>query len=302
MTAMCRAVLVGVLALLFGCSRTELLYDNADWLAGRWAGELMDASGEQREAWDARFRQAMDEHRRERLPEVVALLHRLEAIAAAGPTADELGCWFEVAERVYRHQASWAVPPAAAVLLDSSPQQLDHLSAELAERNREYREDYLQEDPVERGRARIDRYTGRIEGWTGELSTGQLRLVESAVHDMPDLAGDWLDYRVRQQERLLALLRRRVDAVVLQGFLADWWVELAERPPGLVYKTAQTRAGWLDLIVALWETLEPGQRAAVRERLADLRADLEAAGDGITATQLAWQEMTSCTAPGSGLP
>lgn len=300
MTAIYRTVLIGVLALLVGCSRTELVYDNADWLAGRWAGELMDASGEQREAWDARFRQAMDEHRRERLPEIVALLRRLEVLATAGPTADALGCWLEAAEAVYRRQASWAVPPAAAVLLDSSPQQLNHLSVELVQRNREYHEDYLHEDPVARERARIDRYTGRIERWTGELSTGQLRLVESAVHVMPDLAGDWLDYRVRQQERLLVLLRRGVDGAVLQGFLADWWVELAERPSGLVDKTAQMRARWLDLIVALWEALEPGQRAAVRERLAELRADLEAAGDGIAGTQLAWPDMTSCTAPGSG--
>jgi len=295
MTTACRAVLIGVVALLLGCSRTELLYDNADWLAGRWAGELMDASAEQREAWNRHFRHAMDAHRRERLPEIVALLRSLEAIAVAGPTAAELACWLEAAERVYRRQASWAVPPAAAVLLDSSSQQLDHLAAELARRNREYRDAYLHQDPAEQERMRTERYTGRIEEWTGELSTGQLRLVQAAVRDMPDLAGDWLAYRVQQQERLLALLRSRVDGAELQGFLSDWWVDLADRPAGLLRKAAQARAGWLDLIVALGQTLEPGQRAVAQRRLVDLRTDLEAAADGIAGMQLAWQDLAPCT-------
>ena len=297
-----RTVLIGLLALLVGCSRTELLYDNADWLAGRWAGDLLNASGEQRTAWNDRFRQAMEEHRRERLPEIVALLRSLEVLAAAGPTADELHCWLEAAERIYRRQASWAVPPAAAVLLDSSAQQLNHLASELEQRNREYREDYLQEDATARERARIERYTERIEGWTGDLSTGQLRLVEAAVRDMPDLAADWLDYRIQQQQRLLSLLRRGVDAAVLQDFLADWWVDLAERPRGLVHKADQTRAAWLDLILALGQTLEPGQRAAVRERLAELRADLEAAGDGSAGMRLAWQDPAPCAGVWPAIP
>lgn len=289
-----RTVIILLLALAAGCSRTELLYENADWLAGRWAGELMDASDQQQEAWHGRFRVAMSEHRRELLPELIVVLRRLESIVAGGPTTDALSCWLEAVEQVYSRHASWAVPPAADILLDISPQQLDHLAAELAERNQDYRDDYLDEDPQRRERDRIGRYAQRIEHWTGELSTEQLRLVEKAVRGMPDLTADWLAYRVQQQTRLLALLRSRVQRPVLQRFLREWWVELADRPAVLVDKTEQQRSGWVHLIVALAATLDAGQRAAVREQLADLRADLEGVQPDTTGVRLAWQDTTRC--------
>ena len=68
-------LLMLLILLTSGCSRTDLLYDNADWLAYRWADNLMDASGAQQDAWRGMFRQAMAEHRRELLPQLVRLLH-----------------------------------------------------------------------------------------------------------------------------------------------------------------------------------------------------------------------------------
>ena len=64
--------------LLAGCSTTQLAYDNADWLLQRWAAGLLDPNAAQRTAWKARFGQAMQAHRRELLPEVIALLALLE--------------------------------------------------------------------------------------------------------------------------------------------------------------------------------------------------------------------------------
>lgn len=283
-----------LLALLFaGCSRTELLYNNADWLAERWASDLMDASGAQEEAWRGLFRLAMDEHRRALLPELVGLLVALE-VTAADPTAEELDCWAEAAERVYRRHARWAVPTAVAVLRDLSPAQVDHLAAELARRNEEYREDYLDEDPKRRERERVERYVERIERWTGRLSTGQLRLVERATRAMPDLTADWLDYRRQQQARLLLLLRSGAGDTALHDFLDGWWVEFADRPPVLEQETVQLRSGWLDLILALHATLDREQRAALTERLADLRGDLERVPDDDSDRRLARRAVSPC--------
>jgi hypothetical protein len=289
-----RWVTIALLVLLAGCSRTELLYGNADWLAERWVNELIDASAEQQESWRGVFRLAMVEHQRRLLPEVVVLLRRLEADAATGLEADGLRCWVEAADAVYRRHASWAVPAAVAVLRDLTLQQVDHLAAELGRRNEEYRETYLPEDPVARERNRVERYIERIEHWTGALSTGQLRLVQMAVGRMPDLAGHWLDYRRQQQERLLGLLRDRPGEAALQRFLADWWIDFADRPPELVGQAERVREAWLVLIVTLDETLDAAQRATVLDNLTDLREDLEAVPQEGGALQLAWRDIADC--------
>ncbi|MCG6967583.1 MAG: DUF6279 family lipoprotein [Chromatiaceae bacterium] len=301
MSSLYRLLSILALVLLAGCSRTELLYDNADWLAERWASDLMDASDAQQDSWREMFRLAMDEHRRELLPAVINLLRAMEASSAKGLSADELTCWIEAADRAYRAHAEWAVPRAAAVLLDISPQQADHLAAELEKRNQAYREDYLDEDPARRERDRIERYIERTERWTGELSTGQLRLVEKAVGDMPDVAGDWLEYRAQQQQRLLALLRQGADEQTLRRFLVDWWVDFDDLPVGLEHKIEQVRHASVGLVLALDETLTDEQRAGFLEKVRDMREDLEAVPGNVERRQLAWQDLSPCTSGGSQL-
>lgn len=274
-----RSLLITLALLTVACSRTDLLYDNADWLAYRWADKLLDASGAQQDAWRDMFRQAMAEHRRELLPQLVQLLHGVEAGVGRGLTSGELRCWLGVADRVYREHARWAIAPASLVLADLSPPQVEHLAGQLSARNEEYRETYLDPDLAQRERRRVERYIERVERWTGDLTTAQLRLVEALVGRMPDTAAGWLDYRQHTQRALLALLGTGAKQQTLQRFLDAWWVDLAGRPPDLLDKTRRVRDGVIDLVVALDETITPRQRERVRERLRDLRVDLAGAAD-----------------------
>jgi hypothetical protein len=273
-------LLMPLVLLATACSRTDLLYDNADWLVYRWADRLMDASDAQEDAWRGMFRQAMAEHRRELLPQLVRLLHGVEAGVEQGLTAAELSCWFGVADQVYREHARWAVLPATAVLYDLSPAQAGHLAEELEQRNRQYAEDYLDKDPKRRQSSRVDRYVERVEHWTGDLTTEQLRLVEELAGRLPDSASDWLDYREHKQRQLLGLLREGDDRAALQHFLEAWWVQLAGRTPVLIDKTERIRAGVIDLILTLDGAITQAQRDRVLERLRDLRDDLAGAVDG----------------------
>lgn len=274
-----KLTLLVLLLLVAGCNRTTLLYDHADWLAERWADDLIAGSEMQRDSWRALFAASMDEHTQALLPELILLLRGLERGVASGITPDTLDCLVDAAERVYRDHARWAIPPSVAVLYGISPQQVDHLAAQLERRNEEYRADFLQQDPDARERERLGRYVARIERWVGELSTDQVRLVEEVMHGTPDVAGDWLDYRSRQQQRLLALLRARADERALKDYLAGWWVAFDDRPAVLVEKTAQLRRAWLALIIELQATLRTEQRAALRENLADVREGLEVSAE-----------------------
>ena len=274
------ASVILVVLILSACSRTELVYNNADWLIYRWADGLLDAEGDQAERWRALFGQVMTRHRRELLPDVVTLLHRVSEQTKPRLTPTGLACVAESTERLLTTHARLLVDPAAEVLSGISPAQLAHLQAELDERNRDYRERFLQADPQQRETARFERFVERIERWTGDLTTEQLRLVRDAVRNMPDLAGDWLAYREQQQDRLIALLGGHADKAGLRVFLTDWWVHRRDRDARLTDRFGQVRNATLRLILALDDNLDDGQRAYFQRRVSGMRDDLAGLIDG----------------------
>jgi len=272
-----RVLLVLVVVLAAACSRTGMLYDNADWLAYRWADGLIGAGEVQEKVWRDLFRDAMSDHRDRLLPDIVALLQSLETGIRDGMVDDRIVCWQLVLDDLYREHARWAATPAAAVLTDLSTSQVDRLADELADRNREYIETYLDDDPDERQRNRVARYVDRIEQWTGDLDTAQLRVVEALVRELPDTAPGWLAYRQSRQRQLLRLLRDGASVTEMRRFVEDWWVELDGRPPALIAQTVAVQDGVTELILSLDRMLTREQRDEVIERVADLRAGLQAA-------------------------
>lgn len=291
------------------CSQTRILYGNADWFLRHWVDRWIDASSAQHERMRVLFAQAADAHRRELLPGVVGWLRQVDGEIGTGLNADRLDCLLESADRLLRAHAVVAVELGTQVLADLSPAQIAHLAGRMAERNTDYRDEYLDPDPTQRRRARVARVVERIEDWTGDLTTAQVRLVERAVRAMPELAGDWLAYREAQQRRLLAVLRAAAGApqpgagrAALQRLLSAWWVERADQPTALVRRTAQVRSASVAMLVSLDAMLLPTQRATLRENVAALRADLEKAAGAVAPSRLARVDTRVCVAGGASQP
>lgn len=289
-------ILFACVVALTSCSRTELVYRNADWLAYRWVDRLLDADQAQRERWPLLFEQLMQAHRRELLPPVVALLQQASSRAQDGLSARDLDCLWQDANGLIESHARLIVPTALDVLSNVSAVQIEHLRAELEERNAEFREDYLNPDPRDREAARVERFTERIERWTGRLSIEQASQVEAAVHLMPDVTADWLRYRERQQQRLLAILRGK-HPQALEDFLVSWWVDQADRGTVLDATYPQLRDAWIHLLAALDATLNERQRAHLLVRITDLRDDL--AGEMDSEIDASARPHTTSTADGN---
>lgn len=296
-----RTLVFAATLVLGACSQTQMLYANADWLLRRWVDGWVDANSAQDEAWREPFARAVDAHRRDLLPDIVRLLRQLDEEIGRGLSFDRLDCLVGIADRLLRAHAVLAVELGTRVLGNLSPSQIAHLAEEMAERGEEYRDEYLDADPERRRRKRADRFVERIERWTGELTAAQVRVVERAVQAMPELAADWLAYREARQRQLLALLRApvreagaRLDRVALKRLLSAWWVDRAGRPRGLVERTAQVRATSIALVVSLDAMLNPAQRAALREKVDALRADLEVAAGGQVPQQRARADTDVC--------
>lgn len=276
---------VAILLLLSACSQTQFLYERADWMALKWVDGLVDADARQYDAWAEDFAAVLEQHRGEQLPGLLIWLDGAAAAAEVGLNEDTISCLRDQAGGLLEDHARLIVPPAVRVLEDLSPQQVDELAQSMADRNAEYRDDYLVADVRERESRRFERHLERFERWTGRLTDEQRRLVEREVLRLPDTSGPWLEYREQQQQRLLAMLRADAPADELAGFLTRWWVDLADRPDLLVDAAEQVEIGMRALLTRLDASLSDRQRTAVVARLRDLHSDLSGvAAPGLLAT------------------
>lgn len=267
-------LMLPIMLYVAACSRAELVYENADWLIYRWAAGLVDATGDQRDAWRERFDVLLDEHRQRLLPEVVALVGVAQQEVERGLNEQSLNCLFDRTDTLYRDHAALAIPLAVGILSEITPAQIDHLAEEFDQRNDDYVEDYLDEDLEKRAAARSERYIERVERWTGRLDDQQRQLIADAVDKMPDTAAPWLAYRRAQQQQLLGLLRSRATPDQLREFLTAWWVEIAQRPPVLTARVLEVRQRSIAVVLAVDAALRPEQRNGLTERVADIRSSL----------------------------
>lgn len=270
-------IVLPAVILLGACSRAELVYENADWLLYRWATKLVDASPEQREAWRGRFDELLSRHREELLPDVVALLEQIEADANSGLSVKRLECLMDQADSLYEAHARLVLPLAVDILMALSPAQIDHLADRLAERNRDYVDDYLDEDPQRRVAKRTDRYIERIQRWTGALDADQRQVLEDAIRVMPETAGAWFDYRQSKQQAMFRLLRTNADGAELTAFMTAWWVDFEGQAQGLSEASREVRRRSIAVAVDVDDTLSQAQRGRFTGKVADLRGDLEGA-------------------------
>lgn len=271
---------------LSACNKVRFLYDHADWLVERWVDGKLDPTGPQLAQWRPVLAAGLERHRQDELPMLVAFLDEVERQAADGLARREITCLFNMADRIYRRHARLAAEVAVPLLSEITGAQIDHLEASLAEDAEEYREEYLAPDPQEQAAERAERVTRRVERWTGRLDQAQREVVAAGIGGIPDMAPDWLDYRLAREAALLQLLRSGADAGDLHRFLVESWVELAGWSPEADERLARVRRQTIELLVALDGQLSPAQRARFVGRISGLREDIAEAmtGDGLVRT------------------
>jgi hypothetical protein len=259
-----------------GCSRTDFAYRNADWFIERFARQAVDASAGQRERWEPVVQATLQQHRETVLPLVIRYLDTLDQALQSQQDAAGVECLLNGARLLYDRHAELAVALSAPLLAELDAGQIEHLSTHLAERHSELLERYRLPDPQGRQAARVERITGRIERWTGRLGDDQRQQLEEDIRRMPDLTGQWLAYRARQNAALLQLLEAGANEPALQTFLSGWWVEREGQPAAMTRRWEIAMRDFVNLLQTLGRTLTDRQRVTLQTRIADLRQDLAA--------------------------
>lgn len=270
-----RLALITALLLLSGCSRTEWLYRNADWVLERYAVKALDVNEAQLRGWRPVLERILKQHLDREIPILEGYLE-LMARAVDGSPGDRVdaACLVSGATLIFTQHARLAVDLAVPLMLELDPRQINHLAVYMTERRTRFRERYLQGDETERRQARTVRLTRRIEGWTGSLDRWQQARVERLTASLPDVAAYWFGDRKRQEERLLQLLHGGADADTLHAHLLSWWVPWAGVAPGFKDQWKMAEAAFILLFDDLAVSLTDQQRQHFGSRVSSLRKDL----------------------------
>lgn len=260
-TLLSLAALVG----LIGCSSVTLAYKQLPLLAGLWADNYLDLDSDQRSLLKAQLQTWQAWHRREELPQWLALLRQANTALDDGVTQDELLALERGARASVERCIQHAAPLAAPLLAGLRPEQWQHLQKKMDEKTAEWREKHTGgRSPDERAK----RYTSNLERWLGSLDRSTRKQAGADARGWHfDLAA-MAQGRTLRQTRLVQALRAwsRQD-------LAAGTTLLMQDTQTLPFEQAY-REQVVASLLKLLNGLDAEQRAAVRKHWADWTAEL----------------------------
>jgi len=202
-------MMLAISVLFSGCGMAlRLGYNQGPSLAFRW----LDGYAEFDDAQSLRVRVALDEwfawHRRTQLPDYADLLARAQTELPNSATAERMCAWSHDLRARFDSALERAVPALAEIMPTLSLQQLASIEKRYAEKNDEYRDDFLHRDPVKRKKAATQREIERAEEFYGRLDDAQRAFVVRSIADSPWDGDVAYAERLRRQQDLLTIARR----------------------------------------------------------------------------------------------
>jgi hypothetical protein len=271
----CLAIVALVLATAACSTATRVAYNNAPvavaWVVDDW----FDLHEGQRDWVKERLARLLAWHRANELPAYEKLLQDTAARSATRLSEGDFRRIYGEMRELYRRLLRQAIPDMAEFLLQLHPEQVAYLERKFTENNDKAVRESGGSSPLERREARVKRFLGQIDDWTGRLSAAQRELVRSRVAAMPDLAADWMADRRYRQAETLALLRGRGTREAMVAGLTRLLLETDTwRRPAYVAALRERDEQIFALLAALDATLTPEQREKMRRRLGGYAADV----------------------------
>jgi hypothetical protein len=276
-----KALIIGLLALLSGCSALRLGYENGPTVAWWWLDGYVDFSTEQTPLAKDTLRQWFAWHRPSQLPELAALLASAQPVAAASITPAQACQWLDRARAAVDPSIERAYLMGAELVPGLGEAQFRHLEQRFAKVIAEMRGDYLQPRPDDRLKASVKRAVDRAESFYGRLDASQRKLVAAGVVASPFDPEAWLEERKRRQADMVQTLRRLVgEKADRDRIVAAMRVqaERIERSPDPGYRAYQQRLRDYNCaaVAQLHGVATADQRRTLQDKLKGWEDDLRA--------------------------
>ncbi len=198
---------------LSGCSTLKLVYNQSDDLIYWWLDGYADLQDAQKPFTRDVLTDLQRWHRQQQLPEYVALLKRMQAMAPNDITPTQVCAVTEDMQssfiRVLRH-----IEPASAQLSSQlSADQLRSVRKRFDKTNKTWKEDWLDPNTEERLRYRTKQATNRLEDFYGHLDKSQREVIHHWLStSIFDPAFSYTERERRQADTIQTLQRIAQDS------------------------------------------------------------------------------------------
>jgi hypothetical protein len=281
-----KAAIIGLwlvaLVLMGGCSAVRIGYNQASTLAWWWLDGYMDFDAEQAPKVKEALNQWFAWHRTTQLPDYANLLAAAQVQVLQPATPQQVCRWAD--DLRVRLAAAFAhgVPMAAELLPTLKAEQLAHLELRYRKSNRDFEDDFLQQETDERLKAAVKRTIDRAEMLYGRLDERQRQLIAAGVVASPFDPVTWFTERQAVQGETLQTLSRltaggpaRADRESNLAGLQALAARVQRATPG-PYRSYQQRLTEYNcaFIAQLHNSTTPAQRQVARNKLKGWEEDL----------------------------
>lgn len=250
--------------LLSGCSALRLAYESADLYLHYRANSYLDLDGRGVDELQERIDEFFAWHRKNELPHYARIANEAAQRVGDGLSREDLVWGYDSLVAHARQSLRVAAERIAPMLDRLTPEQAAHMEKRFAEDNRKFAREYLRGSEGERRKRRAKRVEERLEGWVGDLSQAQVKLVRQFSERVP-LYDELRDReRRRLQGELLDMVRKREAQKRLPERAANWE---RGRDPAHVAASEAFRQGYFELLLELDKTMTPEERARAQANL-----------------------------------
>ncbi len=158
---------------LSGCSTIKVVYNNSDDLIYWWLDGYADLQDGQKQLTRDALTELQRWHRQQQLPEYVALLKRMQAMAPNDITPAQVCAVTEDMKNSFIGVLRRIEPASAQLASQLSADQLRSVRQRFDKTNKTWREDWLDPDAHGRLRYRTKQATNRLEDFYGRLDKPQ---------------------------------------------------------------------------------------------------------------------------------
>ena len=158
---------------LSGCSTIKVVYNNSDDLIYWWLDGYADLQDGQKQLTRDALTELQRWHRQQQLPEYVALLKRMQAMAPNDITPAQVCAVTEDMKNSFIGVLRRIEPASAQLASQLSADQLRSVRQRFDKTNKTWREDWLDPDAQGRLRYRTKQATNRLEDFYGRLDKPQ---------------------------------------------------------------------------------------------------------------------------------
>ena len=268
-----RIIVVCMLLLLGACNGTTFVYNRLDFILPWYVDDYTDLNGHQEIYLEELLTPFLTWHRNQELPDYVRILASFESSLDKPQTTESIAAVFSSMEAAWLRLEREGLDRLLDLGAQLSDEQIAEFLETLWEQQAEYEEEYLDRSDARFHEESEENLIDNAQEYLGSLATAQRELVQQSSARLLRSDRAWLQERAAWLEQLSDLLKREagwqqrvIEAVAARrGELDPEYLRIYQHNMDVIF----------DLIAQLLNSRSERQDRYLRDKLAELRTDLE---------------------------